>query len=319
MQGGVGVATALTQISGYAHVAERYGFEEAVFLDSIVYWYRTNRANNRNFRDGRWWTYNSIKAFEEIFPWWSAKQIRRIANSCRDQGALIAGEYNEDRRDRSLWYTPGDELLALYGLAAQTGKCTCPNGQMQAPKGADECAQMGKCIYGIPCINHECTYMTPYSPPSQPEADGTVVGQSPMTSPDSPADFPGDGSVPEPGLTGQPAPKTRRTRREKSAPDHDPEAFEAFWSAYPRKDNRKKSIEAWDKLKPDKRLCRIMYDALKRQCCNPQWAEEGGKYIPMFSTWLNQRRWENQGVDLSLLQATQPQRSSGRVKDLEVL
>ena len=86
------MATALTQINGYAHVAERYGFEEAVFLDSIVFWYRANRANDRNFRDGRWWTYNSIKAFEEIFPWWSAKQIRRIANSCRDQGAIIAGE-----------------------------------------------------------------------------------------------------------------------------------------------------------------------------------------------------------------------------------
>lgn len=94
--------TPLTRISGYAHVAERYGFEEAVFLDAIVFWYRSNRAENRNFRDGRWWTYNSIKAFEEIFPWWSTKQIRRIANSCRDQGALIAGEYNEDRRDLSL-------------------------------------------------------------------------------------------------------------------------------------------------------------------------------------------------------------------------
>ncbi len=159
------MATALTQISGYVHVAERYGFEEAVFLDAIVYWYRTNRANNRNFRDGRWWTYNSIKAFEDIFPWWSAKQIRRIANSCREQGALIAGEYNEDRRDRSLWYTPGDELLGLYGLVSETGKCTCPNGQMQSPKGADELAQTGKCIYGIPCVNHACTYMTPYSPP----------------------------------------------------------------------------------------------------------------------------------------------------------
>lgn len=120
-------------------------------------------------------------------------------------------------------------------------------------------------------------------------------------------------------LVDKPRTKSRRTRREKSVPDHDPEAFEAFWSAYPRKDNRKKSIEAWDKLKPDKRLCRIMYDALKRQCCDPQWAEDGGKYIPMFSTWLNQRRWENQGVDLSLIQAAKPQRSSGRVKDLEVL
>ena len=49
--------TSLTHISGYAHVAERYGFEEAVFLDAIMFWYRTNRGDDRNFRNGRWWTY----------------------------------------------------------------------------------------------------------------------------------------------------------------------------------------------------------------------------------------------------------------------
>ena len=40
------MAAALTQINGYAHVAARYGFEEAVFLHSLMFWYRTNRAND---------------------------------------------------------------------------------------------------------------------------------------------------------------------------------------------------------------------------------------------------------------------------------
>ena len=163
----------LDQINGYAHVAARYGFEEAVFLHSIVYWYKANRANGRNFRDGRWWTYNSIKAFEEIFPWWTGKQIRRIANSCREQGAIIAGEYNQDRRDRSLWYTPGDELLALYGLA-ETGNCIGPNGQMQLPEGADEDAQTGKCNIRKPCSNHD---ISPYSPPAG-DGGGESVSES---------------------------------------------------------------------------------------------------------------------------------------------
>ena len=120
---------ALDRISGYAHVARRYGLEEAIFLDSLMFWYRENRANGRNFRDGRWWTYNSVSAFEELFPWWSGKQIRRIVNSCRDKGAILVGNYNSDRRDRTVWYTPSDELLALYGLS-QTGFCICPFGQM---------------------------------------------------------------------------------------------------------------------------------------------------------------------------------------------
>ena len=267
------MATALTQISGYAHVAERYGFEEAVFLDAIVYWYRTNRANNRNFRDGRWWTYNSIKAFEEIFPWWSVKQIRRIANSCREQGALIAGEFNEDRRDRSLWYTPGDELLALYGLA-ETGKCTCPNGQMQAPKGADEDAQMGKCIYGIPCSNHACTYMIP--PIVPPEGDGAVPNTEPEDKP-VPAD--------------KPAPKsrTRRTRQKKSVPVHAPERFEQFWAVYPGGGSRLKAVEAWDALAPSDELIDQMAQALKAQMRSRQWREGIG--IPHACRRLSNRRW----------------------------
>lgn len=247
--------TPLTRIQGYAHIAVRYGFEEAVFLDAIYHWYRTNRADNRNFHDGRWWTYNSVSAFDDMFPWWSAKQIRRIAASCRDQGALITGNFNEDRRDRSIWYSPSDELLILYGdeppsNAAETGKCICPNGQMQSPEGADTFAQTGE---PLPCNNHVGTNMyTPYSPPK-----------------------------------GEPKPK--RTRRAKSIPDYKPELFENFWDKYPGGGSRARAAAAWDALKPDDALIAEMARALKRQKASRMWQEGIG--IPHASTWLNQRRW----------------------------
>ena len=127
----------LDRVNGYAHVAVRYGLEESIFLDSLMYWYRANRANQRNFQDGRWWTFNSASAFAELFPWWSAKQIRRIIASCKEQGALLSGNYNEDKRDRTLWYTPSDELLKLYNYAEE-GESTFPDGKMSVD-------QMGKC------------------------------------------------------------------------------------------------------------------------------------------------------------------------------
>lgn len=288
------MATALTQISGYAHVAERYGFEEAVFLDSIIFWYRTNRGNNQNFRDGRWWTYNSIKAFGETFPWWTAKQIRRIANSCREQGALLTGTFNKDGRDRSLWYTPSNELLALYGERAETGSCTCPNGQMDVTKEASECAQTGECNIRNTCSNHDETNMTPCSPPA------------------------GDTAPPVSDPVDKPKGKPKGARRDKSMPAHSPEAFETFWSAYPRKDSRQAAVRAWDKLKPDRELCRVMYAALKQQRRSEQWAEEGGKYIPLFSTWLNGSKWKDQGVDLSLLKPAKPRSTGGWADDPEV-
>lgn len=292
-----GMAMALTQINGYAHVAERYGFEEAVFLDSIVYWYRTNRANNHNFRDGRWWTYNSIKAFEDIFPWWSAKQIRRIAASCREQGALIAGEYNEDRRDRSLWYTPGDELLALYGLDAETGKCTRPNGQMQVPERAEECAQMGECNIRKPCNYHEDTNMTPYSPPGSPQdcRPGRLAQ-------------PNDGPEAD-----KPMPKTRvrRSRQKKSIPTHAPKRFEQFWQAYPGGGSRLKAVEEWDNLAPSDELIDEMARALKRQMGSRLWREGIG--IPHAFRWIRDRRWTDK-----LPEEPRPRDDGGWADDPEV-
>lgn len=155
--------TPLTRIQGYAHVAERYGLEEAIFMDAIVHWYRVNRADNKNFHDGRWWTYNTVKAFDQTFPWWSTKQIRRIITSCKDKGALLTCTHNKDSRDRTTWYSPSDEILALYG-DADFGNCICPNGQMDVPERADTIAQTGE---ALPCNNHVGTHDIPPKSPKK--------------------------------------------------------------------------------------------------------------------------------------------------------
>ena len=257
--------TPLTHISGYAHVAERYGLEESIFLHRIMGWYRINKANDRNLRDGRWWTYNSVKAFEALFPWWNAGQIRRIIDRCREKGALLAGNYNEDRKDRTAWYSPSDELLALYGEACdESDTCICRNQQMHLTETADTFDENGKCNIRKTNRNQEGTNITPCSPPTG----------------DAPA--------------GKSTPK-------KSEPKYKPDTFEYFWQRYPKKKSRQAAIRAWDKLKPNKELCYLMLAALERDRSSPQWAEQDGQYIPHFSTWLNQRRWEDEGVDLSLL------------------
>lgn len=154
----------LDRITGYAHVALRYGLEESIFLDSLMFWYKENRANQRNFRDGRWWTFNTVSAFVAMFPWWSGKQIRRIIASCKERGAILSGNYNEDQRDRTLWYTPSDELLELYGL--------CQKEEVHLPIWAAKTAQMGKCNKDT-CYNHEKT-RNPL-PPNANSQEGVAV------------------------------------------------------------------------------------------------------------------------------------------------
>ncbi len=87
----------------------------------------------------------------------------------------------------------------------------------------------------------------------------------------------------------------RRGRREpKEAPEWKPERFAAFWAAYPRGEKKQAAIAAWDKLHADEGLLNLMAVALKRQLASEEW--QRGIGIPYASTWLNGRRWEDEGL-----------------------
>lgn len=95
-------------------VAARYGTDAAIFLHNIVFWTLKNKAEKRHFHDGRYWMYASMNGLAELYPLWSAPQIKRIIAKLRESGALLVGDYNEDRQVRTNWYAPSDEILALY-------------------------------------------------------------------------------------------------------------------------------------------------------------------------------------------------------------
>ena len=52
-------------------VAKVIGVTGAIILNNLHYWINHNEANEKNFFDGCYWTYNSIKAFCEQFPFLS--------------------------------------------------------------------------------------------------------------------------------------------------------------------------------------------------------------------------------------------------------
>jgi hypothetical protein len=92
-------------------LAGRYGLEEAVMLQNLVFWCRRNRANEQHYFDGHYWTYNSASAFTKLFSFWSKPQIYRILNSLEKQGAIISGTYNKLAYDRTKWYSVIDSIL----------------------------------------------------------------------------------------------------------------------------------------------------------------------------------------------------------------
>ena len=74
----------------------------------------------------------------------------------------------------------------------------------------------------------------------------------------------------------------------------EPQMFERFWKLYPRKRDKLKALRAWDKLKADRKLMQTMSAALKAQMATEEWQRDNGRAIPYPSTWINNRRWEDE-------------------------
>lgn len=70
-------------------------------------------------------------------------------------------------------------------------------------------------------------------------------------------------------------------------------AFVAFWKAYPgpRRKGAPKCFTLWKKHKLGTARLPDVIDKLNEDKASPEWVKDGGRFIPMPSTWLNQQRW----------------------------
>ena len=71
-------------------------------------------------------------------------------------------------------------------------------------------------------------------------------------------------------------------------------AFDAFWKAYPKKSGKGAAEKAFSKLPAPASLLPKMLEAIELQKQSIQWQKENGQFIPNPSTWINQRRWEDE-------------------------
>jgi hypothetical protein len=73
--------------------------------------------------------------------------------------------------------------------------------------------------------------------------------------------------------------------------------FDDFWTAYPKKKAKEAAKKAWVKLKPDEALGKTIIQAVLESAKTQDWKKENGKYIPYPATYLNGKRWEDEGND----------------------
>lgn len=93
-------------------LARALGLNEALVLQQINYWIEINKKSGKNYHDEKYWTYNSIRAWQENdFDYMSVDTVKRTFAKLEKAGYLLVGNYNKDPRDKTKWYTINDEKL----------------------------------------------------------------------------------------------------------------------------------------------------------------------------------------------------------------
>lgn len=72
------------------------------------------------------------------------------------------------------------------------------------------------------------------------------------------------------------------------------ERFDLFYAEYPKKQAKKKAVDSWRILDPGEQLTSKIVGAVKKFKATDSWRQNNGQFIPMPSTWLNQKRWEDE-------------------------
>lgn len=102
--------------------ASTVGVEAAIILNNMAFWCLHNLENNMNIKDGMAWTYNSIAALKNLFPYLSPGKIRHAIEILVDCGAIVVGSYSEDKRDRTKWYAVTEYGFAVAGFSDYSRK-----------------------------------------------------------------------------------------------------------------------------------------------------------------------------------------------------
>lgn len=95
-------------------VATEFGLDSAVFIQQLAQWSFNNFANNRHIYDGHCWSYNTIEAYEIIFPCWTRRQLERIIRNAINEGLILKSNYNKNKYDRTCWYALTPKAMRFY-------------------------------------------------------------------------------------------------------------------------------------------------------------------------------------------------------------
>lgn len=92
----------------------------AIFIENLACWIKFNASKSdpaeRNYHEGRYWSYNTLNDFVKYFGFWSTQNLRTIINNCIKHGLILTNTFNKKKYDNTIWYTLTDKALEYYPI-----------------------------------------------------------------------------------------------------------------------------------------------------------------------------------------------------------
>jgi len=130
--------------------AYKYGLEEAIIIQHLQFWISKNLAENKNYYDGKTWTYFTQSDCLKYFYYFKDRyKIGRIFKSLESQGVIVKGNYNKVGYDKTIWYAFKNEDEFLSKILSTM--CKNSHSEMQTPRNVQKCTlesakmHIGKC------------------------------------------------------------------------------------------------------------------------------------------------------------------------------
>lgn len=105
------------------------GLNEAIILQQIHYWIKNKERSQQDYINGHYWVYNTYEQWQQQFPFWSIRTIRRTITKLENEGLLLSGNFNKAGFDKTKWYSIDYDKLnyILSYEAVQNGHIVCPD------------------------------------------------------------------------------------------------------------------------------------------------------------------------------------------------
>lgn len=107
-------------------LATLIGLNESIVLQQVHYWLKHKEKSGQDYIDGRYWVYNTYEQWQEQFPFWSIRTLKRIFTSLENLGLLLSANYNKAGFDKTKWYSIDYNVLNTFSPSVQNGTTIVP-------------------------------------------------------------------------------------------------------------------------------------------------------------------------------------------------